>query len=644
MSYQESPAVEVHGYFLEANGLSAMATGLLRACDAAKIPALPVLIRDSRIEGYAPRAAVPAVAPELARLPIQIDATTPELLNRRVALGEAGEPALRIGLWAWEVIDWLPPGWLPGLDHVREIWTLSEHCAQALRRVSRVPVHVIGLPVVAPPALATPRHELGLPGGFMFLASFDLASSLDRKNPLGVIEAFSAAFPSGGASLVLKTVSGDFLPERLEQVTRAASRHPNIHLIEGRLPKAQHDALLAACDCYVSLHRSEGLGLGMAEAMACARPVIASGYSGNLDFMNDTIGHLVPVTPVPVPGGDPVYAGGTWGEPDLGRAAALMRQVFEQPDESRALGLAAADAVRHTLAPEVVGERVRARLAALSEGVSLPPPDPLSDALTQLLARQRVDGEAAARAPVAIASLARREHDEHFALYRGATGGFRHRHDPIAGVVQTYDCSGPSPSPYVEFERAFRGAESLIHERQRYYLPFLAGHAPVLDLGCGRAEMLDLLAEQGIPAQGVDADQGMVAQARAKGHDVIRADALAELESRAAESLGAVFCSHVIEHVSGSAIERLLRGALRALRPGGLLLLETPNPYFAFWLRNFWIDPTHRHLVFPEALLTLCAGVGFADVLHTHPNGSGHVEVDRFAQPDMTVIATKANR
>jgi SAM-dependent methyltransferase len=183
----------------------------------------------------------------------------------------------------------------------------------------------------------------------------------------------------------------------------------------------------------------------------------------------------------------------------------------------------------------------------------------------------------------------------------------------------------------------------LIRERQRYYLPFLAGHAPVLDLGCGRAEMLDLLTEQGIPAQGVDVDEGMVARARAKGHNVIRADALTELESRPAESLGAVFCSHVIEHVSGGAIERLLRGALRALRPGGLLLIETPNPYFPFWLRAFWIDPTHRRPVFPEALLTLCAGVGFAEVLHTHPNGSGHVEVDRFAQPDMTVIAAKAN-
>lgn len=176
---------------------------------------------------------------------------------------------------------------------------------------------------------------------------------------------------------------------------------------------------------------------------------------------------------------------------------------------------------------------------------------------------------------------------------------------------------------YLELEQRFRGTPEEIRERLSLYLPRLGGlPGPVLDLGCGRGEMLALLAEAGVPARGVDASERMVAHCREQGLDAAAGDLFEVLESAAAGSLGGVVSFHVIEHLPAAELDRLVRLAHRALAPGGVLILETPNPLsLVAGARNFWLDPTHRRPVHPESLRLLYELAGFeaAETLELRP-------------------------
>ncbi len=168
---------------------------------------------------------------------------------------------------------------------------------------------------------------------------------------------------------------------------------------------------------------------------------------------------------------------------------------------------------------------------------------------------------------------------------------------------------------YVEFERRFRDTESEITLRLEPYLERLRGRGEVLDLGCGRGEGLALLAGASIPARGVDSSQAMVDACREKGVSAECGDLFAVLAAAPAESLGGVVSFHVIEHLPAESLDRLARLAWRALKPGGVLILETPNPLsVVVAARNFWIDPTHRRPVHPETLEFLCRLAGFDPV------------------------------
>lgn len=180
----------------------------------------------------------------------------------------------------------------------------------------------------------------------------------------------------------------------------------------------------------------------------------------------------------------------------------------------------------------------------------------------------------------------------------------------FAPLVRAVDEQG-----YLELERRFRGTESEIGERLAPYLERLRERGPVLDLGCGRGESLALLREHGIPARGIDASSQMVTQCRERGLDAVEGDLFAVLAGEAEGSLGAVVSFHVIEHLPPEAIERLVRLAYRALRTGGMLILETPNPLsVVVAARNFWLDPTHRRPVHPESLALACRLAGFDPV------------------------------
>jgi SAM-dependent methyltransferase len=168
---------------------------------------------------------------------------------------------------------------------------------------------------------------------------------------------------------------------------------------------------------------------------------------------------------------------------------------------------------------------------------------------------------------------------------------------------------------YLEFEDSHRGTEDEIAARVARYLPYLAGRGDVLDLGCGRGEALAVFGGAGLLARGVDASAQMVAHCNGRGLHAEQGDLVDVLARCAADSLGAVVSFHVIEHLPPALVDRLVRLAWRALRPGGVLILETPNPLsLVVAARNFWLDPTHLRPVHPETLTVLFRRAGFDPV------------------------------
>jgi SAM-dependent methyltransferase len=200
---------------------------------------------------------------------------------------------------------------------------------------------------------------------------------------------------------------------------------------------------------------------------------------------------------------------------------------------------------------------------------------------------------------------------------------------------------GATLDTYADFEDVFRGPEEVIRDRLGVYLPLLAEAAPLLDVGCGRGEMLDLLSEAAIEAVGVDLDESMVKRCRDKGHRVEHADAIAYLQAQVDESWGAVFSAQVIEHLGYDDLKELLTESRRVLRPGGVLVLETVNPHALQAFKAFWVDLTHRVPIYPEVLVAHCRSVGYEESLVVFPGGTGDLDRDRWAMGDYAVIARK---
>ncbi|MBI5106761.1 MAG: glycosyltransferase, partial [Solirubrobacterales bacterium] len=241
------------------------------------------------------------------------------------------------GVWWWEV-DPLPAWMAESFAHVDEVWTGSDYVARILDAAAPpgVPVRKVDFPVAVPAPPPRSRAALGLPEGFVVLYLYDYNSILARKNPLGAIEAFRRAFPAPGAAhLVLKSINGDRHPDALAQVTAAAAGREDVHVVDRYVDAAERDALLAACDAYLSPHRAEGFGLTLAEAMGLGRPVIATAGTGADEFLDEAVGFPVRGAPAPVgPGADPYPADATWTAPDLDHAAAQLRAVVEHPEEA----------------------------------------------------------------------------------------------------------------------------------------------------------------------------------------------------------------------------------------------------------------------------------------------------------------------
>jgi glycosyltransferase involved in cell wall biosynthesis/2-polyprenyl-3-methyl-5-hydroxy-6-metoxy-1,4-benzoquinol methylase len=770
---EEPWGVNVAGFFTSELGLGEAARLLIAGLDACGVPALPV--QAQLVPPCRQGAEFIYADPDAAAYPINIVCMNGDTIApfAREVGGSFFRDRHTIALWWWEVGEF-PAGWEAAFEYVDEVWVASRHIYDAIAPATPVPVVQVGMPVALPRVPSLSRSELSLPEeGFLFLFVHDYHSTAARKNPVGLVEAFKRAFrPGSGAKLVVKSINAENLPHEHDRVVLAAGEHPDITLLDAYVSAAEKNAMIAACDCYVSLHRSEGFGLTAAEAMLLGKPVIATRYGGTLEFMNDSNSYLVDWQPAEV-GEDahPYPAEGKWADPDLNQAAALMSEVFADPGKARARGELAKREMIERHCPKVAGESMRARLRTIHERrlrsgaktlnlnympalemyelpeliaseARVPSTERrarvkrvahrvmarllrpflahqravnsrLQDSVERLDARlhevaRTLQDQQEARFAQALALARRlrsdlgdaraelggmrteltdimrtqlsprldalegmgRELEQHLAEHHvrpyvdqehdlkswsepalGAVLGFRPDGDAAgsdgSGVLQsnTERNREHRPAPYAErtyidFEGTFRGPEERVRNIQRTYLPLLTRHTPVLDVGCGRGELLDLLAESGVqPASGVDMDTGMVKHARAKGPAVALGDGVAYLRTLEAESLGAVVALEVIEHLPYAQLLELLRLARSRLRDDGVLLLETVNPHAVHAMKAFWVDPTHQHPLFPEVMLELCRLTGFAQALWFHPTGSGDFESDRNHEPIYAVLA-----
>jgi glycosyltransferase involved in cell wall biosynthesis len=279
-----------------------------------------------------------------------------------------------IGYWAWELPK-LPPLWLPGFRFVHEIWVPSTLTRDAVAAATDLPVHVVPHPLPKIPATPNMRGRLGLPQDALVVLNVShLGSATARKNPLAAIAAFRKAFGErSDRVLAIKLIDNGAQAARHE-LDAAIAGSSNIRVIEGTLPQADMAGLMAAADIVISLHRSEGFGLVPAQAMALGKPVVATGWSGNLDFMNERNSALVDYSLVPVrdPEGAFDEASQQWAEPDIDHAAEWLRRLAESRELRASMGAQAAASVNAQLAPEKFVRNVTALIGSEAKPAQSP--------------------------------------------------------------------------------------------------------------------------------------------------------------------------------------------------------------------------------------------------------------------------------
>ncbi len=287
--------------------------------------------------------------------------------------GKAVDPTTLAGKhvvarWAWELAE-VPDSWSAVANEFSEIWTASRFVADAVSSGVDVPVRVMRQAVATAPPAPLDRQRWGIPDDHtMFLYMFDYHSMMKRKNPLGLVEAFRTAFPQRqGVTLLIKTINAPNDPVDAATLQNAVADIPSIRLVDVAVSGYERASLLAGCDVYVSLHRTEGFGMTMAEAMSYGRPVIATGFGGNLEYMTPDNSYIVPASPTEVGTGVRVYPpDGIWGEPDLSAAASMMRQAVDNPEDARRRGAEAAKHIETFHSHRAVGESVQRELERLA--------------------------------------------------------------------------------------------------------------------------------------------------------------------------------------------------------------------------------------------------------------------------------------
>lgn len=265
-----------------------------------------------------------------------------------------------IAFWLWELEEF-PKEWIPAIDLVDEVWTPSEFTSNSIRKVTNKPVITIPYSVTAETDPAYDRKRFNLPEDkFLFLVMFDANSTMIRKNPMGAIEAYKKAFSPDDDSvgLVIKTNNAE--EKKLEPVKKLLEGYKNIFFITDILEKKAVNSLIADVDVFVSLHRAEGFGLVMAEAMLNHTPCIATDWSSNTEFMNKDVACMVDCSFITLEKDmSPYRKGARWADANTDTAAEYMKKLKNDPEYYRQITDNATEYVKDKFNLLKVGENVK---------------------------------------------------------------------------------------------------------------------------------------------------------------------------------------------------------------------------------------------------------------------------------------------
>jgi glycosyltransferase involved in cell wall biosynthesis len=349
------PALTIVGYLSDGTGVSAGAHASIGACKAAGIACELI---DAR-----------PLAPCRGAYPISLMHVNADETPRIAGL--LGEQFFRdrhtIGYWAWELED-LPGMFLNAFEWVDEVWAPSSFVQRAISDTSPVPVILMPHAVTVEEATAVARARFDLPDSpFLFLTMYDVLSIQERKNPLGAIEAFRQAFPDAkGVGLVVRVNHASSRPEDVAVVRQAVERTAGAILIDRRMSREDALALQASCDAFVSLHRSEGFGLNIAEAMLMGKPVVVTGWSGNLDFTTHRNSCLVDYELITLnEDHGPYRKGSRWAEPDLDQASEFLDRLVRDSVYREQIAARGRATIADGFSPAEIGRRYQRRLALI---------------------------------------------------------------------------------------------------------------------------------------------------------------------------------------------------------------------------------------------------------------------------------------
>jgi Glycosyl transferases group 1 len=368
INYFRPFGVNLAGYFESEKGIGEAGRAAARALEAASIPHVLNNVTDSGSANIDV-----ALSSFVDNNPYSFNLIHVNADQVPVFVAMKGDEYFRerynIGCWFWELSQF-PQEWYSSFQPFHEIWAASSFIQDSLARVSPVPV--VRMPLALPPECqinhALNRSDFGLPfDAFIFLFTFDFASILERKNPVGLIKAFKTAFGDRDDTiLLLKVAHSESYPSDLDRL-KAACSTSNVRIFDRLLTRQEMNTLLSMSDCFVSLHRSEGFGIPIAEAMLLEKPVIVTAYSANMDFTTPANSFLVKykLTEIDRDYG-PYRKGWVWADPDLDHAAQLMRYAYENKDACIETGRRGKREILQLLHPSVVGKQILDRLSRVT--------------------------------------------------------------------------------------------------------------------------------------------------------------------------------------------------------------------------------------------------------------------------------------
>ena len=333
---QQKPAIEVIGFFQSISGIGESA----RLC-AQQLAADGYQVKCTSVESFFRKSVElqwdwpHAVHEEQVQCRI-FHLNPPMLPTAILQMGiKQFKQTYNIGYWAWE-LELIPTEWINAIRYMNAIFTPSEFTSKVIQTYTKIPVITVTHPVTVGHATPAMRDRLGIPAdAFLISNIFSFGSAMERKNPLALIRAFKQAFSAkDSAYLVLKANAGDVSPEK-KQLLELISDQPNIRLIDQHWSRADILGLIQSSNIYASLHRSEGFGLTIAEAMLLGTPAMVTAWSGNMDFCNDENSFLITYNQIAVASNHPEFKGLTnahWAAADVEATTGLLKQIYLLPE------------------------------------------------------------------------------------------------------------------------------------------------------------------------------------------------------------------------------------------------------------------------------------------------------------------------